>query len=137
MKKTIITVTLLSLLINTAVAKGFGKDDIAKFCSDKKSPITGKQFNGESANTSVLKLVAGKYSYPNGGAMLLFANNNYIVKLPNNRDGIHGTDGDDLIASGGILGGCSKEQLSEVVAENGLSAGLFVLVKRYKIKSVK
>ena len=64
--------------------------------------------------------------------MLLFSNNNYIVKLPSDRKGTHVTSNDDLMASGGILGGCSKEQLSEVMAENGLTAGLFVLVKRYR-----
>jgi len=133
MKKVVSIAVLLSLgFLNLASAKGFGKKDIIEFCSDKKSPILGKQFNGERANSSVLKMVAGKYSYPNGGAMLLFTNNYYIVKLPNTRDGIHGTSGDDLIASGGILGGCSKEQLSEVMRENGLKSIYFKLVKRYR-----
>ena len=133
MKKVVSIAVLLSLgFLNLASAKGFGKKDIIEFCSDKKSPILGKQFNGERANSSVLKMVAGKYSYPNGGAMLLFTNNYYIVKLPNTRDGIHGTSGDDLIASGGILGGCSKEQLSEVIRENGLKSIYFKLVKRYR-----
>ena len=133
MKKIFVRVMLLSLIVlNSASAKGFGKKDIVEFCSDKKSPISGKQFNGERVNSSVLKMVAGKYSYPNGGAMLLFTNNYYIVQLPNNRDGIHGTSGDDLMASGGILGGCSREQLSEVMRENGLKSIYFKLIKRYR-----
>ena len=133
MKKVVSLFVLLSLgVLNSASAKGFGKNDIVKFCSNKAMPIAGKQFNGERANQSVLKMVAGKYSYPNGGALLLFSNNSYIVKLPKNRDGIHGTSADDLMASGGILGGCSKEQLSEVMRKNGLKSLYFKLIKRYR-----
>jgi len=133
MKQISIIPLLLSLLfLNSVSAKGFGKDDMVKFCSDKKSPITGKQFNGDRANKTVMKMVAGKYSYPNGGALLLFLNNNYVLKLPKNSNGIHGTSADDLMASGGILGGCSKEQLSEVMRENGLKSLYFKLVKMYR-----
>lgn len=127
-----IVLVLSFFFLNTVSAKGFGKNDIVKFCSDKSMPIAGKQFNGGNANQSVLKMVAGKYSYPKGGALLLFSNNNYILKLPKNRNGIHGTSTDDLMASGGILGGCSKEQLSEAMSENGLKAIYFKLLKRYR-----
>ena len=133
MKKIYTTILLLSLFsLNTASAKNFGKDDIVKFCTDKALPTAGKQFNGERAIESVLNMKAGKYSYPNGGALLLFSNNNFILKLPKNRNGIHGTATDDLLASGGIVGGCSKEQLSEAIRENSLKSVNFKLVKRYR-----
>jgi len=133
MKKISIISILFSLVFtNLTQAKGFGKDDVANFCRDKEAPTTGKQMDGKDASNTVLNLIAGKYSYSNGGALLLFTNNYYIIKLPSNRDGIHGTSGDDLIASGGILGGCSKEQLSEAITNNSLNAGSFKLLKRYR-----
>jgi hypothetical protein len=36
------------------------------------------------------------------------------------------------MGSGGILGGCSKEQLSEAIQKNSLSANKFKLIKRYR-----
>ena len=127
-----ITLLLFTFLLNVALAKGFGKSDIVKFCTNKELPIAGKQFDGKYAIKTVLSMVAGKYSYPNGGALLLFSNNYYILKLPRNRDGIHGTATDDLLASGGIVGGCSKEQLSEAIRKNNLSSSYFKLIKRYR-----
>ena len=133
MKKISATLLLLSLFsLNTASAKGFGRDDIVEFCTDKALPTAGKQFNGERAIETVLNMEAGKYSYPNGGALLLFSNNNFILKLPKNRNGIHGTATDDLLASGGIVGGCSKEQLSEAIRENSLKSIFFKLLKKYR-----
>ena len=131
-KLSIITMALFLLSVNSVQAKGFGKKDIVNYCSSKKLPTAGKQFNGISADKMVMNLLAGKYSYPNGGALLLFTNNYYILKLPSNRNGIHGTSTDDLIASGGILGGCSKEQLSEAVSKNKLTAKSFKLLKKYR-----
>ena len=132
MKKILIIILFSILFLNFVSAKNFGKNDIVKFCSNKSMPIEGKQFNGERAIPSVLKMVAGKYSYINGGALLLFSNNTYILKLPKNRNGTHGTTADDLMASGGILGGCSKEQLSEAIRKNSLKSIYFKLVKRYR-----
>ena len=87
MKKIILSTTILSFLfLNLTFAKGFGKDDVVQFCRDKPSPIVGKQFNGVYANRKILELVAGKHTYPNGGALLLFTSNYYIVKLPTNRN---------------------------------------------------
>ena len=131
-KLTMVTMAFSLLFVNAALAKGFGQNDVIKFCSDKKSPILGKQFDGKTASNSVLNLVAGKYSHPNGGALLLFTNNYYIMKLPSNTKVTRGTSTDDLMASGGILGGCSKEQLSEAISINGLVGTSFKLLKKYR-----
>jgi len=128
----LVSITFSLLFLNLAWAKPFGKKDITNFCSNKISPIEGKQFDKKDANKDVLAFVAGKYSYPNGGALLLFSEGYYIMKLPSNRNGIHGTSTDDLMASGGILGGCSKEQLSEAISENALNSTLFKLLKKYR-----
>jgi len=119
------------ILQNTIFAKGFGRDDIVHFCKNKQIYSSGKQPDGKRAIESIVSLSAGKYSYPKGGALLLFSNGYYIMQLPSNRNGIHGTDGDDLLASGGIVGGCSKEQLSEAIVKNNLDYHAFKLRKKY------
>lgn len=131
-KLSIITMALVLLSVNSVQAKGFGKKDIVNFCSSKKLPTSGKQFNGVDADKTVMGLLAGKYKYSNGGALLLFTNNYYILKLPSTKNGIHGTSTDDLMASGGILGGCSKEQLSEAISTNKLTVKSFKLLKKYR-----
>lgn len=132
MKKILkIIITSLLLLPNILTAQNYGKQDIAQFCSDKKLPSPGKQYNGRYANNLVLKLVAGKYSYPNGGALLLFADNSYLLKIPSNRKKIVGTSGSDFMG-GKVLGGCSKEQLSEALRANSLKSTFLKLRKKYR-----
>ena len=116
-----------------ASERGFGKSDIDRFCAKSgHQPVAGQQFDGRSADVEVMRLQPGKYSYPDQGALLLFPDGHYLLQLPRNRDGIHGTAGDDLLASGGIVGGCSKEQLSEAVQKNRLQPSSFERIKRYK-----
>ena len=110
--------------------KGFGKKDIDRACLNQdKPPKDGMQFDGKKADAKIMQLKAGKYKY-NGGHLLLFRNNHYILQLPKDRDGVHGTDGPDLLASG-IVGGCTKEQLSEAIQNNNLKERSFELIKRY------
>jgi len=135
MSRLMVMMVFLGFVFQHSVhARGFGKKDIDFFCKDKQVDVDASpiQPNGKHAMRGVLGMKAGMYSYPNGGGLLLFANGHYILKLPSNRDGIHGTDGDDLLASGGIVGGCSKAQLSEAIAKNHLNYRAFVLRKRYR-----
>jgi len=107
---------------------GVGKADVDKLCeTSTNDPIPGKQFNGKLAATEVLIMQPGRYSYPNNGALLLFADKSYLVRLPDTRQGIYGTDGDDLLMAGGIVGGCHIEGLSEVFERNKLTFGDFEL----------
>lgn len=111
----------------------FSKSDIDRICANSRhSPTHGIQFDGQRANVAVMRLRPGKYGYLGQGALLLFANDHYLLKLPRNRNGIHGTNGDDLLAGGGIIGGCSKEQLSEAIQNNALQVSSFRLIKSYK-----
>ena len=113
--------------------RGFGKSDIDAFCAKSAfKPAHGMQPDGKNASRAIMQFQPGKYSYPDQGALLLFADGHYLLQLPRNRNGVHGTDGKDLLASGGIVGGCSKEQLSEAVQNNRLQASSFQLVKRYR-----
>jgi len=138
MKNTIIsTISLSAVLLLTAItteanAEGFGRADVDNFCeniTNKAKP--GLQFDGKKADEKIIQLKPGKYKYPKKGMILLFENNHFLLRLPSDRDGIHGTDGDDLIASGGIVGGCSKEQLSEVFQNNKLDIKTLKLIKAY------
>ena len=113
--------------------RGFSKADIDAFCATHShKPVSGTQPNGKKADSEVLHLQPGKYGYPDQGALLLFADGHYLLQLPVHRNGIHGMDGDDLLASGGIVGGCSKEQLSEALQNNKLQASSLRLLKRYQ-----
>jgi len=110
-------------------SKGFGKEDIDEACLNQNKPSKdGMQFDGKKADAKIMQLKAGKYKY-NGGHLLLFRNNHFILQLPKDRDGVNGTDGPDLLASG-IVGGCAKEQLSEAIQNNNLKGHTFKLIKR-------
>lgn len=125
-------VLLLTVIATEANAKGFGRADVDKFCeqsTNKAKP--GLQFDGKKADEKIIQLKPGKYKYPKQGMILLFENNHFLLRLPSDRDGIHGTDGDDLLAAGGIVGGCSKEQLSEAFQNNKLDIKTLKLIKTY------
>jgi len=114
--------------------KSWGKPDIDSMCdrpTDTPRPKPGYQYDGDKASEAVMTIAPGMYSYPLGGAMLVWSDNRYLIKLPSSRKGIFGTDGDDLLAKGGLVGGCSLEQLSEAISRNDLTFGDFKMVKRY------
>ncbi len=119
-----------------AQKKGYGFEDINKMCQNVSSkPERGMQFDGNKANPKILNMPAGKYIYPDNGVLVVYKNDNYLIKLPrkgNEGIAINGTDGDDLLIMGGIVGGCFKEQLSEVIRKNNLELERFTLVKAYK-----
>lgn len=113
-------------------ALGYGKDEIDSFCSRiTNKPQLGIQFDGKEASPMIMQLAPGKYEYPNQGALLLFPNKHYLLQLSSDRSGIYGTDGDDLLAKGGIVGGCSVEQLSEAILNNSIRIDSLKLVKPY------
>ena len=115
--------------------KGVGFDDINNMCIKvTNKPESGLQHDGEKANLAVLQMTPGMYSYPNEGALLLFTNDNYLLKLPKSDKPrtIFGTDGDDMLLRSGIVGGCYKEQLSEALQRNELDPSLLRLQKSYE-----
>jgi len=106
--------------------QGFGKQDLDKFCAEERTePTKGMQFNGKPVSPSVYAMRPGRYAYPNNGALLYFTDRSYIVRLPDTRKGIFGTDGDDIAMAGGIVAGCFVEQLSEVFELNELDITRF------------
>jgi len=130
--KWIIYLIVSVITFDMLVAKSFGKIQINNFCNIKSTIIQkGIQPDGKIANKNIINLDAGKYIYPNSGVLLLFKNNNFMLKLPQNITKMSGTEGNDFLVSGGIVGGCSKEQLSEAISKNALNISAFRQVKRY------
>lgn len=129
-----LTTSVLAIFLLISVANGgsgWNYDTISRFCKKHEKPIkTTIQPNGKKANSAVLKFVGGKYKYPDGGAMLLFNNGYYIVKLPNSTKATYGTSGDDILG-GRLAGGCSLEQLSEFLNKNSMQPDRFIIIKRY------
>ena len=111
---------------------GLSKTDVDQFCGEERTQTTpGMQFNGKKASTAVMSMAPGRYDYIDNGAMMYFANKSYLVRLPDTRKGIFGTDGDDMVAGGGLIIGCNGEQLSEIFERNELDINAFTLVKPY------
>ncbi|PZD73967.1 hypothetical protein C1752_01531 [Acaryochloris thomasi RCC1774] len=112
--------------------RSVGKLDVDDFCAKSTNkPKPGFQFDGKRAATAIMQLAPGKYEYPNAGALLLFSSKHYLIKLPTDSKGIYGTDGDDILFGGGIVGGCSSEQLSEAISNNKMSVNDLKLVNPY------
>ena len=106
--------------------QGFSKEDLDKFCAEKRTqPTKGMQFNGKPVSPRVSAMRPGRYAYPDNGALLYFPDRSYIVRLPDTRKGIFGTDGDDVAMAGGIVAGCFVEQLSEIFQLNELDIDRF------------
>ena len=103
-------------------------EKIDAFCADSGAalPPAGVQPNGERALSTVMQLSPGLYQYPNGGVLLLFSNKTFFIKVPAVSNTLSGTSGPDMLYAGQrVIGGCSAEQLSEVVVANSLDAESF------------
>ena len=117
------------VLFSTSVfaESSLGREDVEAFCAEPgraAPPAAGTQFDGVAANDLVMKLPAGRYDLPENAAVLLFENGSFIVRVKDYYRPVNGTDGDDMLAPQGLVGGCSREQLSEVMAKNELDAAL-------------
>jgi len=109
--KKLLFISFISILLaNNINANSLGKDGIINFCKNSTKKTYSKQLN-----RTVAKMSAGKYKYTDGGSLILYNNGYYILKL----------------SAGGTIGGCSKEQLSEVITNNNLNIKNFKLVKTY------
>jgi hypothetical protein len=115
---------LLLLLECFAAPKAYALDGEAlkKFCAapDRKLPLPGKQLNGMPADMQVLELKAGTYNLQGSdGAIQVFGNNSFILTKPRSLVAFMG--GDDLMVDANDVGGCSREQLSEILKTNNLT----------------
>lgn len=111
-------------LSTSAIAESsMEREDVEAFCAEPERaapPSPGVQFDGVEADPRVMTLEAGRYDLPENAAVLLFESGAYIVRVKDYAGGAIDSDGDDMVAGGGLVGGCSREQLSEVIVKNGL-----------------
>lgn len=112
----------------TALAKSsLGREDVETFCAEAgraQPPSKVCSSTARAADERVMTLAAGRYDMPENVAVLLFDSGAFLLRVKDNSGQAYGTGGDDMLAPGGLVGGCSREQLSEVTARNGLDAGL-------------
>lgn len=96
------------------------QSEIAEFCENvAKPPQRGKQYNGEDADPQVLLFRAGDYEldFRKGVWLWLYQDGSFYVNLSRRTGVSFGSDGDDMI-EGRLIGGCSREQLSEILKKN-------------------
>lgn len=97
-------------------------EDIAFFCEGKPAPQKkGVQWDGAAADRAVMAFRSGEYVLDGGkGVRLwLFQDGTFFVNLSKATGLSFGSDGDDLI-EGRLVGGCTREQLSEVLKKNSI-----------------
>lgn len=124
--KAVMMLAIFGSLASPAFAQSsMSVQDIQKFCSSGRTapPSKGTQFDKKKANSSVMSLRPGRYSFNGTGALILNADNSFILKLADNYPGTYGSDGDDMMQPG-LVGGCFKEQLSEILQKNQISPSL-------------
>lgn len=98
------------------------QSEIADFCEKKPKPEKrGVQWDGEPADSAVMLFRAGDYEldYRRGIWLWLYHDGSFYVHLSRRTGVSFGTEGDDVI-DGRLIGGCSREQLSEVLKKNDL-----------------
>lgn len=105
-KIAICTITASILLFSNVAFAKMNKADLDVFCAQQENEITkGLQPDGKKANEDLMALQAGEYSVPSGHRITLNEGFSYYVEMP----------------SGAGMGGCSKEQLSEILQNNHIS----------------
>lgn len=124
--KSLLSVILLFCCCPSIYAQKYDRNVVNKFCDkNAKTHVNGY------INPLIKSMPPGKYLYPNGGTLLLYRSNRYLLKLPIGYQKNQGTSYPDLMGSGGIAGGCSKQQLTELFRNQNLIATRFILTKPY------
>jgi hypothetical protein len=99
--------------------------DIREFCEDSPNvtpPAKGVQFDNQPADPNVLQFRAGAYKFGkprNAMGLTLYEDGAYFLFLDAQTSSSFGTDGDDFFDTR-LVGGCSREQLSEALKRNGM-----------------
>lgn len=99
--------------------------DIREFCEDSKNvtpPARGVQFDNEAADENVMQFKAGSYTFGkprNAMGLTLYEDGAFFLFLDAQISSSFGTEADDFFDKR-IVGGCSREQLSEALKRNGM-----------------
>lgn len=98
--------------------------EVQSFCAQDRTqpPSEGVQFDNHPADQAIINLAPGTYSFQETGTVVLFPDNAFVVRLADSHQGAtRGSNGDNYMKPG-LLGGCFKEQLSEVLRNNNISS---------------
>lgn len=126
-------IAFLAVLLSAPAFAGkeYGKENIDAFCAEQVNgkprsgpPAPGVRFDGKPAEKAVMDLAPGQYSGKDSSAIYLYDNGHFLLYMPEGATETSGTGGDDFMAPR-TLGGCSREQLSEALAVNGLDVAAF------------
>ncbi len=122
MKHIIFFAFILSIISAPAFAR-VNERAVTAFCADPMNVTVieerGVQPDGKKANEDILALQPDDYDFPNSIEVEIFENGMYAVDFPRRMGDIKGSTGIDLQDKNEI-GGCSLEQLSEVLRANGV-----------------
>lgn len=121
--------------------RGVNKDSLDQFCEENADalPQPGIQFDGNLAALEVMQLAPGRYAHPGTAALVLYPDGHYFVRPPVSEQEINGTlttvremyataAPDLLLPMSKVMGGCSIEQLSELMSLNNMSVDALELV---------
>lgn len=120
---------------------GVSKRNIDRFCEENAEtpPQPGTQFDGNLASSEVMQLAPGRYAHPGTAALVLYPDGHYFVRPPLSEREINGTltpvremnataTSDLFMPVSNVIGGCSTEQLSELMTLNNMSVDALELV---------
>ena len=127
MKKILLATVMLAVMIPVAAQAQSNRkveparyDEIAEFCEGQAKPAKkGIQWNGEGADPAVMLFRAGDYelNFKRGIWLWLYHDGSFFLNLSKHSGLSFGSDGEDWI-QGRRIGGCSREQLSEILKKN-------------------
>jgi hypothetical protein len=128
MRCAVLALALVAVMPAAAQAREPDERSLHTYChiDDRaKPPAPGQQFEGGAADPAVMAFKPGVYNLDkdrDGAKLYLYDDGSYYLMM--GRTGrsatvMRGTEGDDLMAAR-MLGGCSREQLSEALGRNGL-----------------
>lgn len=113
---------------------GVNKDSLDQFCEENADalPQPATQFDGNLAASGNMQLAPGRYAHPGTAALVLYPDRRYFVRPPASEQEINGTLTAVRVMNGTtapnlfmpesqVIGGCSIEQLSELMALNNMS----------------
>jgi hypothetical protein len=130
MKKILFAAVSLSLLSGIAYAENViiknerktVEEKLKKFCSGNRKEIKereNKHFRKAEVDPGVQGLGTGAHKQENGTAITIYEGSVYLVQFPAGHM-TRRTSYDDFVDTTSTIGGCSMEQLSELLKNNNV-----------------
>jgi len=122
MKLFVLTLLLTAFSAAPSWAARMSKYYVEQHCEQNQAqpPGAGLQYNGDPAHQSVLAMEDGDYNYPGGVEVEIFRSGAFIVEFPDNTPVVYGSNSNLDMVDDNKIGGCNREQLSEILRVNGV-----------------